>query len=122
MTLWYLATPYSKYPDGIEAAFNLALDNMGLLIQAGIPVYSPIAHSHPIAMRCNIDPFDHSIWMPVDQPMINACTGIIMLMADSWEFSYGMNYELKDFQSKNKPVVWMHSGEIPHMNALNCRT
>jgi hypothetical protein len=41
MTLWYLASPYSKYKDGIEAAFNLVLD---LAYCAHAPHRDPLPH------------------------------------------------------------------------------
>ena len=113
MTLWYLATPYSKYPGGIEAAYQIALRQTGLLIRAGVPVFSPIAHTHPIAIACGIDPFDHTIWLPADEPMMAAATGLIMLRAESWEQSYGMGEELKAFQAAGKPVVWMDPDVLP---------
>ena len=51
---WYLASPYSKYPEGTQAAFEMACWQAGLLIRAGVPVFSPIAHSHPhIRVRRN---------------------------------------------------------------------
>lgn len=49
--LVYLATPYSKYPRGIEAAFVDASRLAACLVRLGISVYSPIAHTHPIAIR-----------------------------------------------------------------------
>src|ERR1700686_5471517 len=48
--LCYLATPYTQYRDGIEAAFVQAASLAGRLLQARSFVYSPIAHTHPIAM------------------------------------------------------------------------
>jgi hypothetical protein len=110
---WYLATPYSKYPAGLEAAFHLALDAAGLLIRAKVPVYSPIAHTHPIAILTGMDPLDHAIWLPADKPMMDAAGGLIMLRAESWEQSYGMKHELNLFQGAKKPVVWMDPGVLP---------
>lgn len=41
---WCLATPYSKVPGGIDAAFEAAAREAALYVKAGIPVVSPIAH------------------------------------------------------------------------------
>ncbi len=113
MTFWYLASPYSKYPRGIEAAHRLACEETGRLIRAGVPAYSPIAHSHPIAAACGMDPYDHRIWMPAGCPMMRAAFGLIMLSAEGWEESYGMNLERETFEADGKPIIWMDPGILP---------
>ena len=110
---WYLATPYSKYPHGIEAAFRLAVETRGLLVKAGVPCFSPIIHSHSVAVMCGIDPFDHSVWLPSEAPIMAAARGLIMLRAESWEISAGMEYERKDFVARGLPVVMMDPGVVP---------
>lgn len=113
MTFFYLATPYSKYPAGLDAAFQEACRNAGLLIAAKIPVFCPIAHTHPIAMACEIDALDHSIWLPADQPMMDAACGIIVVMMDGWFESRGIEHELEAFTKAGKPIVYMEPGEVP---------
>lgn len=104
---WFIATPYSKHPDGLDAAFLAACKARGLLLKHGIPCYSPIAHSHPVAVACGLDPRDLSIWLPCEAPMrTNAC-GIIMLREVSWDTSTGMKHEWDEFRDAGKPVVWM---------------
>ena len=113
VTLWYLATPYSKYQAGLYAAYRLACVEAARLIRAGIPVFSPIAHTHPIAAFSDMDPLDHNIWLPADEPMMDAASGLIMLKAKGWEESYGMQVERRHFEERNKPVVWMTPGCVP---------
>lgn len=60
MSFYYLATPYSRYAAGIEAAFQAASEQAAILVRHGIPVFCPIAHTHPIAIHGDIDPFDHA--------------------------------------------------------------
>ena len=110
---WYLATPYSNYPIGIEAAFKLACWQSGALIRAGVPVFSPIAHSHPIAMACRMDPLDHDIWLPLDMPMMDAARGLIVCMAEGWDTSYGVRVETETFRKAGKQIVYMRLGEVP---------
>ena len=117
---WYLATPYSKYPKGIEAAFALAAGQAALFARAGIPVYSPIAHTHPIAMIGELDPYDHAIWLPFDHPLMVAAKGLIVLMAESWEQSYGMKVEIDQFKAAGKPVVYMTPGILPDLGEPKC--
>lgn len=112
-TYWYLATSYSKHPEGLQAAFEMAVRAAGVLSKAGVPVFSPIAHTHPIAMLCNMDPLDHTIWLPVDQPLIDAAHGIIVLRDGGWEESYGIAHERKCFMAAGKPELFMDTGEVP---------
>lgn len=114
-SFFYLATPYSKYHAGIEQAFRDACREAWLLIKAGVPVFSPIAHTHPIAMSCGVDPLDHSIWLPADQAMMDAASGIIVCKMDGWEHSFGIAEELKVFKAANKPVIYMVPGVLPEV-------
>lgn len=104
---WYLATPYSKYKHGIEEAWKAAASNTAHLIKLGIPVFSPIAHTHPIAIHGGIDPYDHEIWMPADQPMMDQAHGLIVCKMEGWDKSFGVQVEIEDFKAKGKPVHFM---------------
>lgn len=110
---WYLASPYSQYPDGIEEAFKVACRGAAALVRAGIPVYSPIAHTHPVAIHGNLDPYDHTIWLPADEPLMRSAKGLVVLMARSWKDSYGIGVEIDLFKEIGKPVVYMDPYDIP---------
>lgn len=110
---WYLASPYSKYPAGLVAAFEEVSRNAGVLAKAGIAVFSPIAHTHPVAIYSGLDPLDHSLWLPFDKPMMDGAKGMIALKMDSWETSFGMKVEADNFQALGKPVIYMEPGSIP---------
>lgn len=104
--LWYLASPYSKYPAGLEFAAADVSRIAGALMKQGIAVFSPIAHSHPIAIAAEMDPLDHSIWLPFDEHMMKACVGIIVAKMDGWRESYGVKYEIDHFEKAGKPVFF----------------
>jgi len=101
---WYLASPYSKYPAGMCAAFDEVCRAAGWLTLRGVFVYSPIAHTHPIAVESEIDLADHSIWLPADKPLMDGACGIIVCEMDTWQSSYGVQEEIKVFHAANKPV------------------
>lgn len=103
-TLAYLATPYSKYSDGIEQAFVDACKLAGRLIQAGVHVYSPIAHCHPIAVHGGIDPLDQSLWLDLDSAMLHACRTLIVAHIDGWEQSSGIAHEVEFFVRRGRPI------------------
>lgn len=103
----YLATPYSRFPGGIEDAFECACRCAAWLIRQGLSVYCPIAHTHPVAIHGGLDPLDHEIWMPADLPMMRAATGLVVAMMPSWEQSVGVKAEISQFQEDDKPVWWL---------------
>jgi hypothetical protein len=107
---WYLGSPYSKYPAGLTlAAFDVARI-AAAFAKRGISVYSPIAHTHPIAQAGDLDPLDHKIWLPFDEPMMRSAYGLIVAMMDSWQTSYGLKVEIDWFKSHGRPIVYL---EVP---------
>ena len=118
MSYWYLASPYSNYPDGREAAYQLALENTAILMRAGVPVFSPIVHNHPIHLAAPglgiALPDTHEFWVEtVDRPMMQAAFGMILLRLYSWPKSRGVLAELAWFNSAMKPVIQMQPGVVP---------
>ena len=104
---YYLGTPYSKYPYGTEAAFETAAAIAGELLKQAVPIFSPIAHSHPLAQYGNIDPLDHKIWLPADRPMMDAAAGLIVAKMEGWRESYGLTHEIEVFTAARKPVLYL---------------
>ena len=111
--LWYLATPYSKYPGGIAGAYELACKQSALLISNGVHVFSPIAHSHGIAMHGDLDPLSHELWLAMDRTYMDLCVGCVFLLAESWEKSYGMKQEWMYFEKNKKPIIEMFPNLVP---------
>jgi hypothetical protein len=110
---WYLATPYSKYPKGLEAAYRLAYKHQTLLHLNHIKCFSPIAFCHHEAMALGLDPHDHSIWLPVCAPIMALAKGLIIVKAGSWEISYGIKQEWADFDARGLPVIRMDPFTMP---------
>ena|SRR5258706_15989331 len=108
---WYLGSPYKKYREGPTMAYVVACQEAARLISSGVPVFSPIAHAHPIAMFGNINPLAHEIWLPADQPLMNAARGLIVLKMEGWEESYGLTVEIDAFTRAEKPIVYLGVGE-----------
>lgn len=107
--LVYLATPYSKYKDGIHAAYEEACRIAAELLKKGVKVYSPIAHTHSIAMVGDIDPLDHGIWLPFDEAIMRQCSAMCIAKMDGWLQSYGLDQEVKFFRRARKPVFTVES-------------
>lgn len=110
--LIYVGTPYSKWADGLDAAFVEASKLTARLMQAGLKVYSPIAHTHPLAVYGNIDPLDHSIWLPFDGAMMDKADAMIVAMMDGWETSKGVRHEIEVFTEAGKPVFFLNPADL----------
>jgi hypothetical protein len=103
--LAYLSTPYSKYPYGKDSAFQSAcILGARLLTEHGVITYGPIAHSHVLAMLGGIDPDDHGIWLPFDQPFLERCDCLIVAHMEGWLESVGMAHEMRFFENAGKPI------------------
>lgn len=113
MSFWYLASPYSKYPHGPTAAFEEVSRQAALLLSNGVHIYCPIAHSHPISTIGGIPLDDYNVWLPADKAIFDFAEGIIVCMMDTWQTSYGVNWEIAEFEKAGKPVVYMEPGKVP---------
>lgn len=112
--LIYVGTPYSKYPGGIEAGFIAASKITARLMVEGLRVYSPIAHTHPLAIHGNVDPLDHSVWLPFDAAIMNKSDAMIVAMLPTWETSFGVRHEIQVFVAAGKPVYFMSPSDLSH--------
>jgi hypothetical protein len=102
--LAYLATPYSNYRHGTVAAWMAACRIAGRLIKARQNVYSPIAHTHPVARYASIDPLDHELWLEFDEAMMERCDVLIVAHMDGWDQSKGIAIEVATFEAAGKPI------------------
>ena len=105
--LIYLATPYSKYDAGLSMAFVDASRLTARLLKEGYRVYCPIAHTHPIAMYGNVDPYDHDIWMTFDQAMMDKADILLIAKMQGWEQSKGIAIEMDVFCRVGKPILYL---------------
>lgn len=105
--LIYLATPYSKYPQGLEVAFRHASALAARLMLRGLKVYSPIAHTHPLAIHGGVNPLDHSIWLPFDAAIMDKADALLVAMMETWQHSYGISHEIGVFSKAGKPVHYL---------------
>lgn len=113
--LFYLATPYSKYPGGIEAAFVEASKQAAFLKNHGIDVFAPIPHSHPIAIHGGLDAYDYDLMLSWDKKFIDRCDALIICMMPGWEQSYGVNWEHAEFMKQGKRIYFMIPNEVPNI-------
>lgn len=101
---YYVMSPYSRHPAGLEIAFQQACEATGWLMERGVKAFSPIAHSHALSLQAGIDPLSHAFWMPVDRPLMEAAVGGIVAQLPGWNESFGVAAELAYFREAGKPV------------------
>lgn len=111
--IWYLASPYSDYDEGHEAAADDIAEQAALLMNAGVRVFSPICHSHPIA-KFGIDDDSHDFWVNwYCRPFMDASCGLIVCDLPGWQDSAGVLAEIEYFEAMGKDIVHMKPGEVP---------
>ena len=92
--LIYLASPYSHHDPAVrQQRFETVCFVAANLMREGKHVYSPIAHTHPIAMKGDL-PKGWDFWEQFDRKMISACQEVWVVMMDGWQESKGVAAEL----------------------------
>ena len=105
--LIYLATPYSHdNPRVMEARFEAACHVAGKLMANGELIFSPIAHTHPIAVRCDL-PRGWDFWHKYDLEMLKACEKLLVVKMPGWDSSKGIAGEIAIAKQLGKPVEFM---------------
>lgn len=102
--LHYLGSPYSKFPRGTWAACKVVSPIAGRLIENGVPIFCPIAHSHPIAIYGSLDPLSHDLWLPVDAHLMRVCGAMLIAKMTGWDQSFEISEEVKVFRAADKPI------------------
>jgi hypothetical protein len=103
----YLASPYSHMDRTVEALrFGEVCRIAGVLMSRGLIVFSPIAHTHPIAERCDL-PRGWDYWKHFDEEFIDASEKVIVAMMPGWEQSKGIAGEIRIAKEKGIPVEYL---------------
>jgi Domain of unknown function (DUF1937) len=110
--LIFLSTPYSRYASGLQEAFEGACKLAGRLIINGLNIYSPIAHSHPIAFYGEINPLDVKLWMRLNEPHIKAANAILVGEMAGWKDSDGVKNEMDAFAMAGKPIYFVNPNSL----------
>lgn len=105
--LIYLASPYS-HPDYTVRIyrFTQVCSKAAQLMSHGLLVFSPIAHTHPIALGGNL-PLGWEYWDEFDRRMIAACDELWVYMLPGWTESVGVGAEIKIANEMGKLITYM---------------
>lgn len=103
----YLALPYSHDDEKIrQVRFRLANRAAARLISDGFVVYSPISHSHPIAVDGNMQ-LGWEGWQKQDLTMLRLCKVLFVLKLPGWQRSAGVQSEIKEAERMRMPIYYL---------------
>lgn len=107
----YLASPYTHSDVHVrEWRFREACRVAAALLRAGVTVFSPIAHSHPIA--CFGMPTSWEFWSQVDREYLSRCDVLAVLTLAGWRESVGVQAEIELARKMGIPVVYVAPTEL----------
>jgi nucleoside 2-deoxyribosyltransferase len=102
----YLASPYSHADPAVrEARYQAACRTTAALLRAGLVVFSPIVHSHPLVAFAL--PTGWDFWERIDRAYLARCDELVVLMLDGWKESTGVRAEIALARGLGKPVRFL---------------
>lgn len=105
--LAYLASPYSHASGKVRnQRFEDACMAAAVLMSQGTLVFSPIAHTHPIAEYGDLETH-WEFWSRYDHAMMDRCDRMIVLKLPGWKESKGVQAEIAYMLASGKPVEYM---------------
>ncbi len=108
----YLASPYSNLSARVrEARYIAVCIAAAKLIEKGIHVFSPIAHSHGISLHMQ-EKHDWTFWRKQDIPFLQQADGMLVLCLDGWEDSVGIKAERKFMLDRMCPVFYTTPDDV----------
>lgn len=104
--LVYLACPYSHPDMAVRLArFQTVNDVAAQLMNEGEFIFSPISHTHPIALAGNL-PTGWDFWSEYDRAVLLCCKKMVVLMLPGWDESMGVAAEIVIAQDLGIPIEY----------------
>jgi len=101
----YLASPYTHQdPEIVNARVAIINARAAHLMRQGHIIFSPISHSHYIAMENGL-PTTFEFWAKQNHEFIIWCDVVMVLRLYGWEESKGVADEIRYAKLINKRVV-----------------
>ena len=118
----YLASPYTHSDHRVrQRRFDEACRAAAALLRAGVAVFSPVAHSHPIA-HFGL-PTTWEFWAAADREFLARCDVLAVLTLPGWRESVGVQAEMQCARELRMPIVFiapteLESGDAPSWDEL----
>lgn len=107
--LIYVACPYSHHDPAVRAErFGRANYYSARMMAAGLLVFSPISHTHPIALAGDL-PKGWDFWERYDRAYLGICRALVVLCLPGWEQSKGVQAEIKIMDDLKRPVWYIQN-------------
>ena len=105
--LVYVACPYSHNDPVVRAErFERANYYSARMMAAGLLVFSPISHTHQIALAGDL-PKGWDFWERYDRAYLGICRAMVVLCLRGWEQSKGVQEEIKIMDDLKRPVWYI---------------
>lgn len=103
----YLAIPYS-HPDKQvrHRRFEIANEVAADLMSKGEMVFSPISHSHVIAVKNDL-PTSWDYWQEHCKSFVSVSSKLYVITVDGWEESTGVQAEIELAKELNIPIKYI---------------
>lgn len=117
MKLVYLASPYTHPDLRVRIArFEAAALASAEIIKAGLNVFSPIVHSHPLTVHGLNG--DWRTWQEIDHDWIRRCDELWVLELHGWARSVGVKAEIEYATEIGRPVRHLHAEPVAMRRAI----
>jgi len=115
----YLASPFSDADGNVrQQRFEAACRVAANMMRAGHTVFSPVAHSYPLAQHGNL-PDDWAYWQRADAEFLWCCDSVVVLALPDWHTSRGVRAEIAIAAELQKPIsiAW----DMPWVDPVQAR-
>jgi hypothetical protein len=99
--------PYS-HPDPAvrQTRFETANRTAARLMREGRHIFSPISHTHPIALAGTL-PLDWTYWQAYDAALLRCCIRLLVIKLEGWLESVGVQGEIKLARELGLEIVYL---------------
>lgn len=116
----YLASPYTvlgktntvEIECAKEERFQEVCKAAAKLMENGLQVFCPIAHSHPIEKYGMDEVHDGAFWLEQDYAVLIGVDQLWVLMLEGWDKSHGVAAEIQFCRDYDIPVRYLKVGEV----------
>ena len=111
----YLASPYTHVDAAVrQSRFDAACLATSTLMRAGLSVYAPIVHSHPL-VRYGL-PIEWEFWQAHDCEHLRRCDEVMVLTLDGWNASHGVGAEIALAVKLDLPIRYVSPLMISYLS------
>lgn len=104
----YLAAPYTHKDKAVVLDRVSRINKKAAaLMREGHIVFSPISHSHPIAVENEL-PTTFEYWRKMNHSFIDWCDTVFVLQLDGWGQSIGVKDEIVYCRNLKKPIAYIN--------------